>query len=76
MSNVIRPNFSSKRQDEPSRDGEKVMEALCLYGEEEQGSLCPSLDQALARVSRIPGGHVLDASSAAMAAAMVLRALP
>ena len=49
---------------------------LCLYGAEENGSLCPSLDQSLARVSRIPGGHVLDASSGATAAALVLHALP
>ena len=34
MSNVIRPQFGSKGNDEPSGDDEKVMEALCIYGEE------------------------------------------
>ena len=70
------PRRASDLPTRPELERLRGTRVLCLYGEEEQGSLCPSLDQALARVSRIPGGHVLDASSAAMAAAMVLRALP
>ena len=33
MSNIIRPDFGSKRHDEPSRDDGQMIEALCLYGE-------------------------------------------
>jgi type IV secretory pathway VirJ component len=48
---------------------------LCVYGEDEKDTLCPSLDRTLARVDRIQGGHVLDASSGAEAGALVLNAL-
>jgi type IV secretory pathway VirJ component len=48
---------------------------LCVYGQGEKGSLCPSLDPSLARVAQHAGGHVLDASSGAAAAALVVNAL-
>lgn len=48
---------------------------LCVYGEGEKGSLCPSLEPSLARVVQHAGGHVLDASSGAAAAALVMNAL-
>src|SRR4051794_33228707 len=34
MSNVIRPDFGSKRNSEPSSGDGQVVEALCIYGEE------------------------------------------
>jgi len=48
---------------------------LCVYGAEEGDSVCPSLDASLARVGRIPGGHVLDNSTGAAAGQLVLAAL-
>jgi type IV secretory pathway VirJ component len=48
---------------------------LCVYGVDEHDSLCPSLDSTLARLGRISGGHVLDASSGSAAAALMLSAL-
>jgi type IV secretory pathway VirJ component len=48
---------------------------LCVYGAEEKDSLCPSLDGSLARVARIPGGHVLDSSTGEAAGMQVLGAL-
>jgi type IV secretory pathway VirJ component len=48
---------------------------LCVYGADEKDSLCPSLDASVARVGRIPGGHVLDSSTGAAAGALVLSAL-
>lgn len=49
---------------------------LCVYGANEKSSLCPSLDASLARVARIPGGHVLDDSSGEAAGTLVLHAMP
>lgn len=47
---------------------------LCLYGREEQASLCPALGQNNATVIGLPGGHELnddaDAASAAILHAM------
>lgn len=34
MSNVIRPDFGSKRDSESSSSDGQVVEALCIYGEE------------------------------------------
>ena len=48
---------------------------LCVYGADERDSLCPSLDGSAVRVARIPGGHVLDASTGAAAGTLVLSAL-
>jgi type IV secretory pathway VirJ component len=48
---------------------------LCVYGAEEGDSVCPSLDASVARVGRIPGGHVLDNSTGAAAGQLVLDAL-
>lgn len=70
------PRRASDLPTRPELERIRGTRMICLYGEEEKGSLCPSLDPGLARVARIPGGHVLDASSAATAATLVLRALP
>jgi type IV secretory pathway VirJ component len=59
----------------PELDRIRGTRMLCVYGAEEKDSLCPSLDQSLAQVNRIPGGHVLDASTGAAAGALVLDAL-
>lgn len=48
---------------------------LCVYGRGEKDSLCPSLDPAVARQARHPGGHVLDATSGAAVAELVSAAL-
>jgi type IV secretory pathway VirJ component len=48
---------------------------LCVYGAEEGDSVCPSLEPSVARVARIPGGHVLDASTGAAAGRLVVDAL-
>lgn len=48
---------------------------LCLYGDGEKTSICPSLDAGLARVARHNGGHVLDNGSGAAVAAVVLETL-
>ena len=48
---------------------------LCVYGEDERDSLCPSLAGPAVRVARIPGGHVLDSSTGATAGVLVLNAL-
>ena len=70
------PRRASDLPTRPELERIRGTPTLCVYGTDEKGSLCPSLDQSLAHVSRIPGGHVLDASSGAMAGALVLRALP
>ena len=59
----------------PELDRIRGTRILCVYGEGEKGSLCPSLDPSLAHVVRHGGGHVLDASSGATAAALVMNAL-
>lgn len=59
----------------PELDRLRGTRILCVYGDGEKGSLCPSLDPSLARVVRHAGGHVLDASSGAATAALVLNAL-
>lgn len=59
----------------PELDRIRGTRILCVYGEGEKGSLCPSLDPSLARVVRHGGGHVLDASSGTAAAALVVNAL-
>ncbi|MFL5618768.1 MAG: AcvB/VirJ family lysyl-phosphatidylglycerol hydrolase [Gemmatimonadaceae bacterium] len=59
----------------PELERIRGIRVLCVFGAEEKGSLCPSLDRSLARLERIPGGHVLDESSAAAAGALVLGAL-
>lgn len=59
----------------PELDRIRGTRILCVYGQGESSSLCPSLDPTLARVTRHAGGHVLDASAAAGAAASVLGAL-
>jgi type IV secretory pathway VirJ component len=48
---------------------------LCIYGEDEPGSLCPSLEPSLARTARIAGGHVLGAAPGATAGALILSAM-
>ena len=59
----------------PELDHIRGTRILCVYGEGEKGSLCPSLDPSLARVVRHGGGHVLDASSGTAAATLVVNAL-
>jgi type IV secretory pathway VirJ component len=59
----------------PEVDRLRGTRVLCVYGDDEKGSLCPSLDPSLARVVRHAGGHVLDASSGAATAALVVNAL-
>jgi type IV secretory pathway VirJ component len=69
---------SRRASDLPTRpELEKIRgtRVLCVYGAEENDSLCPSLDESLARVNRIPGGHVLDNSTGATAGALVVGAL-
>ena len=48
---------------------------LCVYGEDESGSLCPSLEPSLARIGRIAGGHVLGAAPGAAAGTLILGAM-
>ena len=48
---------------------------VCVYGAEEDDSVCPSLDASVARVGKIPGGHVLDNATGAAAGQLVLDAL-
>lgn len=48
---------------------------LCVAGEGESTSLCPTLDRTLVHAVRHAGGHVLDARSGAAVAAMVLASL-
>ena len=60
---------------QPELDRIRGTPILCVYGASEKGSLCPSLDPSLARVVRHAGGHVLDASSGAAVAALVVDAL-
>jgi len=48
---------------------------LCVYAEDERGSLCPALDSTLARVARIPGGHVLHGSTGTAVGALVVDAM-
>lgn len=48
---------------------------VCVYGAEEDDSVCPSLDGSVAQVGKIPGGHVLDGSTGAAAGQLVLDAL-
>ncbi len=49
--------------------GKKI---LCVYGREEQKSLCPELEQDLAEAVRIPGGHHFGGKYEAIAA-LILR---
>jgi len=67
-----------RRTDLPTRpELERIrgMRILCVYGQGEKDSLCPSLDASLARVVRHSGGHVLNAASGAAVAALVASAL-
>ena len=59
----------------PELDKLRGTHVLCVYGAEEGDSVCPSLEPRVARVGRIPGGHVLDASTGAAAGQLVLDAL-
>jgi type IV secretory pathway VirJ component len=47
---------------------------LCIQGEEEQSSLCPSLHQRNATLTALPGGYALDHDADAASAAL-LRAI-
>ena len=41
----------------PEIDAMKGLNVLCVYGEKESDSLCPTLDPAQFRIVREPGGH-------------------
>jgi type IV secretory pathway VirJ component len=69
---------SRRASDLPTRpELERIrgMRLLCIYGEDESGSLCPALDPSLARTARIAGGHVLGAAPGAAAGALILGAM-
>ena len=68
------PRRASDLPTRPELERIRGVRMLCVYGVDEKGSVCPSLDSTLARLGRISGGHVLDTSSGA-AATLVLRAL-
>ena len=48
---------------------------LCVYGDGEKDSLCPSLNSSEVRLARHSGGHVLDAKSGAEVANLVANSL-
>ena len=43
------------------------MPVLCVYGEDEEGSLCPKLDAAKAKIVKLKGGHHFDGDFAGLA---------
>ncbi len=45
----------------------RVLSRLCISGEKEEGSLCPSLDRHGYSWSRLPGGHHLDNNAGPLA---------
>jgi type IV secretory pathway VirJ component len=48
----------------PELEKLRGLRLLCLSGERERGSLCPELDQTLARVTTHGGGHVVSREAA------------
>ena len=53
----------------------KGIDLLCLYGQEDQETICPDLDPAVAKVMVFPGGHHLD-SEYAEVVHEILKGLP
>jgi type IV secretory pathway VirJ component len=45
---------------EPEIEKLPANDVLCLYGEEDDDSICPALKASQARVLRMPGGHHFD----------------
>jgi type IV secretory pathway VirJ component len=52
------------------------MPVLCIYGEDEQDSLCPKLDPAKFKVVKVKGGHHFDGDYAALANQILAAAKP
>lgn len=54
----------------------KGMPVLCISGEHERGSLCPSLDSSLAHIATHAGGHRMTRKVARDVATMILEETP
>jgi type IV secretory pathway VirJ component len=52
------------------------MPVLCIYGEDEQDSLCPKLDPLKFKVVKVKGGHHFDGNYAALANEILAAAKP
>jgi type IV secretory pathway VirJ component len=55
--------MGSKEGDHPILpEAEKLsaLRALCIYGEDDQESLCRNLSSGIMRVEALPGGHHFD----------------
>ena len=57
---------------EPELGKLRGMRMVCVSGEHEHGSLCPTLDSSLARITTHPGGHRLSREAGHIVGAMVL----
>ena len=52
------------------------MPVLCIYGEDEQDSLCPKLDSGKFKIVKVKGGHHFDGNYAALADDILSAAKP
>ena len=59
---------------EPEVGSLRGMHLICVSGEREHGSLCPTLDSGVVRIATHPGGHRLSREAGQGVVAMVLAA--